>query len=839
MTLKKYRQKRDFNKTSEPKGKITPQYHRLFVIQKHAARHLHYDFRIELDGVLKSWAIPKGPCLDPAVKRLAIHVEDHPVEYGFFEGIIPKGEYGGGTVMLWDKGVWEPLDDNPRKAFKKGHLRFEIDAEKLKGRWDLIRFKDEQHWFLIKHKDVHSHSLNDYNITEEQPNSVLTNQSIKEISEHYHKIWTAQGEKKIPAVKSKSSLKAPQLKGLDHLRTSPLPEFISPQLATLAIKPPKGDDWLHEVKFDGYRIIAFVDRGSVALKSRNNKDWTSHFPKVVADIKKLKLNKAVFDGEIVLLNKEGKSDFQLLQNAIKGNSDAPFIYYIFDLLYYDQYDLMSLPLIKRKDLLHTLLRNQSTTIRYSDFIQAQGSEVFEQACHMSLEGIISKEANAPYVTRQSKSWLKIKCTNRQEFVIGGYTQSKGEHRSFGALLLGVYNSNRELVYSGKVGSGFSDASLKEIGSLLQKHAQSDNPFHTLPPGARDASWVRPIFVAEVEFSEWTAEGYLRHPSFKGLRLDKKANTVKAELKKSLEKTVSSPEFKSDHKIIKKASVFKISHPGKIMYPEDKITKEELLDYYDVVSPYILPYITNRPLTLLRCLEGYQHCFYQRHHNKGTPEALKAIAIESKGIREKYIYLDDKKGLLSLVQMGVLEIHPWGSQINALEYPDWITMDLDPAPDVEWKKVVAAALDIKQNLAQYKLTSFVKTSGGKGLHVVIPIKPEYDWADIKNFTHVFVNFMEQLKPKNYISKMSKSKRAGKIFIDYLRNQRGATAIAVYSTRARIHAPVATPIAWDELSNNQKDTDFNLKNIFSRLDALKTDPWENFLKTNQLLPLDELE
>ncbi len=837
MTLKKYHQKRDFKKTSEPKGTISHRYHHLFVIQKHAASHLHYDFRIELDGVLKSWAIPKGPCLDPNVKRLAIHVEDHPVEYGFFEGIIPKGEYGGGTVMLWDKGVWNPLDDNPLEAYKKGHLRFELDAEKLHGRWDLIRFKDEQHWFLIKHKDDQSKSLNDYDITEEQPHSVLTNQSVDEISEHYNKVWTEQGAKKKSSRKATISLKAPKLKGLEHLKPSPLPEFISPQLATLVSKPPTGDNWLHEMKFDGYRILAFVDGDKIILKSRNNKEWTHYFPKVVEDIKKLKVKKVVFDGEIVVLNKDGKSDFQLLQNSIKDNRDAPFIYYIFDLLYYDQYDLMSQPLIKRKEWLRTLLKKQSSSLYYSDYIQDQGAEVFEQACHMSLEGIISKEANAPYITKRSRRWLKIKCIKRQEFVIGGYTPSKGGRRSFGSLFLGFYNSNNDLVYSGKVGTGFSNTSLQKIGSLLQKHVQSDNPFHTLPPESRDATWVKPVLVAEVEFTEWTAEGYLRHPSFKGLRDDKKAKTVKKELINS--EAISASKPKSKPEINKKSSSFKISHPGKILYPEDKITKEDLLQYYELVSSLMLPYLKNRPLTLLRCPEDYQHCFYQRHYNEGTPKELKAIDIESKGESQKYIYLKDKKGLLSLVQMGVLEIHPWGSQIKTLEYPDWITIDLDPAPDVEWKRVVAAALDIRQNLAQYKLTSFVKTTGGKGLHVVVPIKPEYDWDAIKNFTQVFVSFMEQLKPKEYISKMTKSKRTGKIFIDYLRNQRSATAIAVYSTRARLHAPISTPITWDELSNDKKDTDFSLKNIFTRLDTQKTDPWQNFLKTRQSLPLDELE
>lgn len=820
MALTQYHKKRDFKKTPEPKGKISKGAHHLYVIQKHAASHLHYDFRIELDGVLKSWAVPKGPSLDPNVKRLAMHVEDHPVEYGYFEGIIPKGEYGGGTVMLWDKGIWKPLDENPQKAYQKGHLRFELEAEKLNGRWDLIRFKDEQHWFLIKHQDDRARS--DYDITEEQPLSVLSQRTMDEIRRFSEQVWTKKGLKK--TIKP-DSIKAPKLKIPRDLAKNPFPNFIPPQLATLVNEPPKGDEWLHEIKLDGYRILAFINQDKVILKSRSNKDWTEYFPDVVEDLQGLKLNSAVLDGEIVVLDKDGKSSFQLLQNSIKGNEPARFFYYVFDLLYYDQYNLMPLPQIDRKELLRDLLKNQVNSLRYSEHFKTSGDEVLKSACDMSLEGIISKQSQAPYTSKRSKSWLKIKCIKRQEFVIGGYTQPKGTRSAFGSLFLGVYNEKGELEFTGNVGTGFTEASLSAIEKKLKKYIQKVIPFNRKPPESKHATWVKPVLVAEVEFTEWTLDGHLRHPSFKGLRMDKKAKDIIKEVPKLIKKSTSK---------LKKSS-FKITHPDKIIYPEDDIRKEDLLQYYEFISPLILPYIKNRPLTLLRCPKDYNQCFYQRHFNDASPKELKAVSITTKSGSEDYIYLTDKKGLLSLVQMGALEIHPWGSTINHIEHPNWITIDLDPAPDVLWRDIVAAALDVKDRLQQYGLTSFVKTTGGKGLHVVIPIKAAYDWEEISNFAHVFVMYMEQINPNKYISKMTKSKRVGKIFIDYLRNQRSATAISIYSTRARIHAPVSAPVHWDELNSDKRDTEFTVKNMEQRVGGLKKDPWELFLKMHQVLPL----
>ncbi|WP_058532989.1 DNA ligase D [Legionella saoudiensis] len=835
MGLSQYHKKRDFSKTSEPKGKVSKEHPHLFIIQKHAASHLHYDFRIELHGVLKSWAVPKGPSLDPKVKRLAMHVEDHPIQYGSFEGIIPKGQYGGGTVMLWDKGTWEPLDEKPYEAYEKGHLRFLLHAEKLNGRWDLIRFKDEKHWFLIKFDDEFAQSQEEYDITEILGRSVISGYTMDEIATHYDRIWSSSGEQKVkPKRKRKEpAIKKPTITLPKGLTQSEFPGFIPPQLATLVDKPPVGGQWLHEIKFDGYRILAYKNGSEVTLKSRNNNSWTNEFPSIVEAVSRLPFKQVLLDGEVVVLDKEGRSDFQLLQNSLKNNTQSPLVYFLFDLLYFEGYDLRELPLLERKAILSNLLSVNIPVLHYSDHIIKEGDELYHYSCSHALEGIISKLATAPYLSKRSKSWLKIKCLKRQEFVIGGYTLPKGSRAHFGSLFLGAYNKDGTLDFTGNVGTGFTEKSLKEINTLLQENKATKNPFNCKPPGFTTAHWLKPTLVCEVEFTEWTNDGHIRHPSFKGIRLDKKATEVKREVETPLD------EIKKEKAPLKKAeSPFIITNPDKVLYPEDKITKKDLLTYYETVSDYILPYISLRPLTLVRCPSQHTKCFYQRHFNESTPDALMPFEDPSDEEHERYIYLNNREGLLSLVQMGVLEIHPWGSRIDHIEQPDTLVIDLDPAPDVPWSKVVSAALEVREHLGQYQLQSFVKSTGGKGLHVVIPIIPEYDWDTIKEFTHVFVKFLEKLKPNEYISTMTKSKRTGKIFIDYLRNQRTATAIGAYSTRARPHAPVSTPLAWDELSKNIKENSYTIKTLPKRLEQLTEDPWKDFWLVKQSLRLDQL-
>lgn len=843
MTLKTYHQKRNFKKTTEPKGKAlkSKKSKHLYVIQKHAASHLHYDFRLELNGVLLSWAIPKGPSLDPTIRRLAMHVEDHPIEYGSFEGVIPKGQYGGGTVMLWDKGKWLCEDSNPYAAYHKGSLTFTLKAKKLNGRWKLIRINnDDKAWLLIKIKDEYAKPLKKYDITIEQPNSVLTEQSIDDIANNYNKIWGKNGvTKRDPKPKKSTARKKSNLSDIKiNLKRSTFPTLIHPQLATLVDKPPTGKNWIHEIKFDGYRLIAYKKGKKVNLLTRNNNDWTNKFKSLANAISQLPIDNLVLDGEVVVLDNHQHSDFQLLQNAIQ-EQDTIFYYYIFDLIYFSKFNLMSLSLIERKSILENLINSQdSEIIRYSDHVSGAGKDVFNKSCKLGLEGIVSKNSDSIYSQKRDTNWLKIKCIKRQEFVIGGFNKST-RRQGFRSLMLGTFNKSGELNYNGNVGTGFTNASLQSIYTLLLKNTTDKMPFTKKPPGSKTATWVKPILVAEIEFTEWTDSDTLRHPSFKGIRKDKLAKNVTIETKQSIEKITG--KHRSPAKI-KKSIIFpsyQLTHPNKILYPEDKLTKQAIAEYYETIQEWILPYIINRPLTLVRCPRDYKQCFYQKHISQKIPEGLYEALIKEKNGKEKYLYIKDYEGLQKLPQLGVLEIHPWGSQVGDIEYPDIITFDLDPAPKVAWKKVVQAAFTIKAILEEFKLKSFVKTTGGKGLHVIIPIKAEYEWSEIKNFSHTLVKYLVMNNSKEYIDKMAKSARKGKIFIDYLRNQRGATSIAPYSTRARIHAPVATPISWDELTNDIRDTFFTINTLPERLQKIKKDPWQDFFKLKQSLRLNKLK
>lgn len=807
MSLEKYLEKRDFSKTSEPHGKVTNKNKHLFVIQKHAASHLHYDFRLELAGVLKSWAVPKGPNLDPKVKRLAIHVEDHPLDYADFEGCIPKGQYGAGWVIVWDKGLWKSLDENPLSAYQKGHLRFILEGEKLSGRWDLFKIDDKNSWFLKKYDDEAANTSE--NILEDAPESVLSGYTIEDLPKHWK---NGKVQKKIS---KKIKLDLP---------SAPMFHELTPQLATLTNKTPEGDDWIFEIKFDGYRMLSFKEDKNVLIKSRNKLDWTQQFQTIAQEIKKLPISNLILDGEVVILDGKNRSNFQLLQNSIDLGENANFIYYVFDLLYYDQWDLRVLSLLERKKILKGLIENMSPLLRYSDHIEGNGKEVFKRTCEFNLEGLIAKKIDSIYETKRSKTWLKVKCTKRQEFVIGGFTPPKGNRRHFGSLFLGIYNQKGELEFVSNVGTGFSEASLTAIYAELKKRITTKNPFNTRPPGVTTAIWVKPELVGEVEFTEWTSENGLRHPSFKGLRLDKNSKDIHKELETPLRKI---------KKEIKKESSIILTNPQKILYPEDEISKKDLFKYYQEVGLYMLPYIQNRLLTLVRCPHHREDCFFQKHLNKHSSPYLHPKPIETKKDHhiEQYIYLNDPEGILALVQMGVLEIHMWGSTIEHLSYPDLFIFDLDPAPDVKWEEVVNAAFQIKGLLANINLESFVKTTGGKGLHLVVPIKPEHSWEVIKNFTHTFANTLEQAYPDKYVSKMTKSKRVGKIFVDYLRNQWDATAIAPFSTRARPWAPVSVPLDWDELTFDPQDTFYTIFTLPKRLSQLKKDAWEGFWKIGQ--------
>lgn len=826
MTLKKYHQKRNFKKTPEPYGKKKSSGKKLlYLIQKHAASHLHYDFRLELDGVLFSWAVPKGPSLDPTVKRLAVHVEDHPIEYGSFQGIIPQGEYGGGTVMLWDTGEWECQDADLGAAYRKGHLTFLLKGKKLHGLWTLIQIKtDPKNWLLIKVADEYARPENDYSITEKMSKSVTTKQTMDQIAQQAGRVWGKSGE-----AKTKKKIRLT----LNVGEKINFPKFIFPELATLVTDAPDGDDWLHEIKLDGYRLLCFLQNGKAKFVTRNQNDWTTKFPNLAQAVKHIPCKNAILDGEIVALDKKQRSDFQLLQNSIYEKDDSELIYFLFDLIYLNDRSLENVVILERKKILQTLIADCDPILHYSDHIIGNGKKVFTKSCRLGLEGIVSKYIDSYYSQKRTRDWLKIKCVQRQEFVIAGYTQPTGARRYFGSLLLGVYAKDKKLHYCGNVGTGFTEKSLASIWQQLKKYTSDNMPFAVRPAGSKNVTWLKPNLVAEIEFSEWTRDGSLRHPSFKGLRTDKPATQIIHEKPAAIEEKSMKP--KSSHKKKPSSMPEELSNPERIMYPEQGITKRDLAEYYIAISDWILPYIADRPLTIVRCPQGRKKdCFYQKHLNEAIPQGIFPIPIKEKeGAMSDYFYLKKQTGLLSLVQIGALEIHPWGARVDDVDKPDYMIFDLDPAPDVPWPKVVAHALYVKEQLETLQLKSFVKTTGGKGLHIIIPIKRHYDWDDVKAFSHAIVEWIVTKKPADFIGVMTKSKRTGKIFLDYLRNQRGATAIAPYSTRARENATVATPIAWQELTGKLNPANFTVKTIPARLAKLRKDPWEDFYRSAQSL------
>lgn len=870
MGLQEYKRKRNFSVTPEPAGKVQETSGSSFVIQKHAATRLHYDFRLELDGVLKSWAVPKGPSLDPGEKRLAVHVEDHPLEYGDFEGIIPKGQYGGGTVLLWDRGTWQPVED-PVKGYKKGHLHFRLEGEKLHGGWHLVRLHGEragenkENWLLFKENDDVAVPGSGEAVVQEYPASVATGRTIEEIAADPDRVWQSNREEKAAkeavdkkaakapikakakAVKTKAAQKAepPAASSVDPskiagARKGRLAGAIEPQLATLVDEAPRGEEWLHELKFDGYRVLCEVKDGKVHIWTRNGKDWTDRFSPVAEAVAQLPVRAALLDGEVAVLEPNGTTSFQALQNALTESRDRDLIYFAFDLLHLDGYDLRGATLVDRKEALAGVLSgNTSPTIRFSDHVEGTGEAFYQQACRLSLEGIISKRGDAPYRAGRGKDWLKVKCLKRQEFVIVGFTDPEGSRTGFGALLLGVHDDQGKLVFAGKVGTGFNDQLLRDLRKRLGKIERKTPAFANPPRGAeaRRSHWVEPELVGEVAFTEWTREGILRHPAFQGLREDKPAAEVVREVPESAG-TATKGAKKGAKKMTaaEKATEFsgvQLSNPDKVLFPEQGITKRDLAIYYERIAGWILPRIADRPLTLVRCPEGRaKQCFYQKHVNEHFPKTVKRIQVEEEG-DEPYGLIDSVEGLLSLVQVGVLEMHIWGSTRKDIEKPDYVVFDLDPDEGLPWKRVVEGALHLRDRLDDLGLRSFLKTTGGKGLHVCVPLTRRAGWDEVKAFTKAVSESVVAEDPQHYTSKLPKASRKGKIFIDYLRNGRGATSICAYSTRARAGAPVSVPLFWDEIESGQDvhGDHWNVKNVPERLEGLKSDPWEEFSKVRQ--------
>ena len=838
--LEKYRQKRDFKITAEPEGIVKKTTGNRYLIQKHAATRLHYDFRLELDGTLKSWAVTKGPSLDPADKRLAVEVEDHPVSYGSFEGTIPKGQYGGGTVMLWDEGTWEPVGD-PHEGLKKGDFKFILHGGRLQGSWVLVRMKPRpqdkgrNNWLLIKHHDGYVREDDHDQFLIDNDTSIVSGRTMEEIAagKGGGKVWKSNhAEKTAPA---KKPVKAPILK------------FIEPELATLADAIPTGKNWLHEVKFDGYRTLAYIEDSNVRMLTRTGLDWTPKFQALADRLEKLGVKSAIIDGEVVATNAEGRSSFTSLKDALSAGKSADLQYYVFDLLHFDGEDLRKLPLTERKARLAEMLKGHDfdSRINFSEHFLEADKGFLNKICDLEMEGLICKRADAPYVSGRAKSWLKVKCHKRQEFVIGGFSEPTHAERGIGAILLGYYEEEK-FVYAGKCGTGFdrdtSVALRKALDAIETAKSQYDDK---LPADARrGAHYVKPQIVCEVEFTEWTTDGRLRHPSFQGLREDKPADQVGRDralhVTQKLMEAEPPPIEKSE---LKKGDVevggIRISHPDRVIFPALGVTKRQLAEYYDSIADHMLPYIVNRPISMLRCPEGLSDtCFFQRHIGKGEMKHIYDTGVKVKGRGEEYMMIKDREGLITMVQWGVIEIHPWGAMAAAPDKPNQIIFDLDPDPETPWKAVIEGVREVKTRLDEFGLKSFLKTTGGKGLHVVVPLTPKHSWATIKPFSRAIAQSMAHDHPERYLAVASKAARKGKIFVDYLRNDLTSTAVAPYAVRAREGAGVATPLFWDELSVKLKPSDYNISTIAERLAQLKSDPWTDFLTTRQTINEDIL-
>jgi bifunctional non-homologous end joining protein LigD len=922
VALEKYKKKRDFRVTPEPAGAKPTARRRggalAYVIQKHAASRLHYDFRLELDGVLLSWAVPKGPCLDPAEKRLAVQVEDHPLEYGGFEGIIPQGQYGGGTVLLWDRGTWEPLVD-PAAGLRKGKLEFVLHGEKLAGEWHMVRMHtrdgSDKNWLLMKSRDEYARPLAKHDVTRAEPKSVASGRDLEAIAkDRKAKRWTSAGAfestgkagapkaaaapragrararlaakpatktatTKSAAAKSvaaKSVAQTPaggrRAKGTDALalpgaRKAQLPAFVPPQLATLVTTAPSGDEWFHETKFDGYRMLCRIDGREVRWLSRNRQDWSDRLSVLTPAARALPVRTALFDGEVVVLGSDGVSDFQALQNELREGTRARLTYFAFDLLHLDGVDLRGVALRERKRLLEPLLPERGALL-YSAHIAGDGVAIHAQACTHALEGIVAKRANDVYHSGRDTSWRKVKCTSRQEFVVGGWTEPEGARTGFGALLLGYHDDTGALRFAGRVGTGFDERTLREVMKRLRKATRT--PFSDPPRGveARGVHWVEPRLVVEVEFGSWTSDGKLRHASFEGVREDKPASEIVRERPRALGEAAPAtrarraqrPAARTTRAPAKAAKAarrkqvaerpaaqhgpkratrgdaevagVRISHPERVIDAESGTTKLAYAQFVAEIAEQLLPHVERRAVSLVRCPDGVGgEVFFQRHRGTASAEHVHEIADRESG--RSYVWIDSVQGLVSLAQMNVLELHPWGTRIDDLDKPDRIVFDLDPAPDVAWKRVGETALRMRELLGAVGLESFAKTTGGKGLHVVVPLTRKQGWDVVKDFSQSVALALERAAPELYLSKASKAARTGKIFVDWLRNSRTATAVAAYSPRARPGLTVAMPVSWDDVKRGVTADAFDVGNTLAKLARRRSDPWRGFFAVRQTI------
>ncbi|WP_343587128.1 DNA ligase D [Pseudomonas sp.] len=813
--LEEYARKRDFNATPEPSGKRShgKRAHALqFCIQKHDASHLHYDFRLELDGTLKSWAIPKGPSLDPKVRRLAVHVEDHPLDYADFEGHIPEGHYGAGDVIVWDRGIWEPEGD-AHEAYAKGKLRFRLQGEKLGGVWNLFRThlagKKEQ-WMLVKSQDSQARSEADYSIVDAQPDSVLSDRTL------------------VPRKPAAKKAAAPRRKPASKGRKVPLPTQLQPQLATLVDSPP-GGDWRYEVKFDGYRILARIDGDDVRLFTRNGHDWSSKLPRQAAALRALGIDAAWLDGEVVVAGENGAADFQALQNAFDTEHDEHITYYLFDLPFLGGQDLRQLPLQDRRSTLqHLLEHNESDVLRYSADFDQPVESLLDSACQLQLEGLIGKRVDSPYSGRRSPDWIKLKCKQRQEFVIVGYTDPKGSRSGFGALLLALHdNDSGELRYAGKVGTGFSATTLASIRARLEP-LEIDTPALPKPPAgaeARGVHWLKPQLLAEVAYAQMTRDGIVRHSVFHGLRDDKPATAIDLERSMPAKTLPKRKQAKAPEAL----GELRLTHPERIIDATRGVTKREVAEYYAAVSQWILPQLKDRPVALVRAPDGLTgELFFQK--NAGQLHIPHVLSYDKAEAGQAAMVINRADTLLGAVQMNMLELHTWNATDKDFDKPDRFVLDLDPDPALPWKAMLEATQLALTLLDELGLKVFLKTSGGKGMHLVVPLTRRASWDEVKAFSHAIVDYLARLFPDRLSAVSGPKNRVGRIFIDYLRNGKGATTACAYTLRAREGLPVSVPIWREELPQLKGANQWNIDNVLERLDDVD-DPWADYGKTRQ--------
>jgi bifunctional non-homologous end joining protein LigD len=822
--LKEYNKKRNFENTLEPEstnigeyiGTEKPEEHLRFVVQHHLARRDHFDFRLEWNGSLLSWAVPKGPSYNNHDKRLAVQVENHPLEYRNFEGTIPKGEYGGGIVMLWDEGYWVP-ESNVDEGLRNGSLKFSLKGKRLKGKWALVRLKvkenekSKDNWLLLKEKDEYAKTVDGIS---DFSTSIKTGRTMTEIN---------QGAE-------------------DKIIKNPI-SHADVQLAKLVNTAPEGDNWLYELKYDGYRILAYIEDNNAKLITRNGNDLTNRFKDIASSLIDFAVGRAmILDGEMVITDEEGKTDFQALQNYMRNPSDQNLTYIIFDILALDGADLRERHLIDRKNMLDTLMKDAPKNLYYSKYIKGNGNDNFVAACKLNLEGIVGKKADSVYSGTRNGDWIKLKCDKRQEFVIGGYTLSDKKTSGISSILLGFYE-NENLIYAGRAGTGFTENSMKELEIKFKSIIKKETPFKETQKSKKneDIIWLEPIMVAEIKFAEWTKENLLRQASFKGIRTDKEPKEIvmeKADIKtmsnEKLEEQSSAKNLKRPKKIkddIINVNGIKITNPDKVMFEDSEIKKIDIAKYYEKVSKRMLPYVGNRILSIVRCPKGIAgSCFFKKHPSAVNKGVVIMPIMTSSGEREDYFYVENVFGLISEAQMGTLEFHIWGSRIDNLEKPDMMVFDLDPDEGMELKQVRQGVKDIKKILDKLSLKSYLKTSGGKGYHVVVPFIPSVEWNTFRDFAKRIAEVMEKNWPDRYTSNIRKDKRKNKIFIDWVRNGRGATSVAPYSIRARKGANVSMPITWKELDTVAPDG-VNMADALTRING--NDPWKDFYKINQRL------